>query len=376
MSTFHQLQAAGLRAKAERLIKQWHVQPSYIESACNTTTRDASPLVKYSSPRQDFFGGFLLQDMVPNETSKQPTQKYDTYVAKCVLGDIEYPFLTRFPSSFYVSHVVCLILNIIQTLLIISLNYLAIHAFCKSAQLKRKATLFVVMLLSTNDLAIGIIAEPLFLLLLSREIFATENCLYLLLNVTTLNILLAISMTTFLVLNFEIYLSIIHPIFHQTKISKKRVLYLLLLLWFLIVARTYFVVRHLNQKTSQFIATFLISLAMLAMVYMHTRIFAAIRKRRRFKVGASPSTPKHGKTFLSGVRDAKSCLLVLVSTVCCYLLAAIDNGIGTRSTHMGIVLSRWSTTFVLSASVLNSLVFYWRNNLLRKEAIRILRTFC
>ena len=340
------------------------------------TIRDATSLVNYSSPRPDFFGRFLLQDMVPNDTSKQPTGKYDMYLGKCALGDIEYPFLTRFPSSFYASHVVCLILNIIQTLLIIGLNYLAIHAFCKSAQLKRKATLFIVMLLSTNDLAIGIIAEPLFLLLLSREIFEIENCLNLLLNVTTLNILLAVSMTTFLVLNFEIYLSIIHPIFHKTKISNKRVLYLLLLLWFLQVARTYFVARHLDQETSQFITTSLISLTMLAMVYMHTRIFLAVHKRRTTKVGASPSTRKHRKTFLSGVRGAKSCLLILICTVCCYLIAAIENGIGTQNAPMGIVLSRWSTTFVLSASVLNSLVFYWRNSLLRKEAINILRTFC
>ena len=287
--------------------------------------------------------------MVPNETSKQPTEKYDTYVAKCVLGGIEYPFLTRFPSSLYVSHVVCLILNITQMLLTISLNYLAVNAFCKSAQLKWKSMLFIVMLLSTNDLAIGIIAELQFLLLLSREILETENCLNLSLNVTTLNILLAVSMTSFLVLNFEIYLSIIHPIFHKTKISKKRVLYLLLLLWFLLVARTYFVARHLDQKTSQFTTAWLISLTMLAMVYMHTRIFVAIHKRRRIKAGASPSIRKHAKTFLSGVREAKSCLLILICTVCCYLLAAIENGIGTRTTAMGIVLSRWSTTFVLSA---------------------------
>ena len=314
--------------------------------------------------------------MASNVTLKQPTGRYDMYIEKCVLGHLEYSFFTRIPNEHYASHIVCLILNTIQTLSTVVLNYLAIHAFYKCSHLRRKTTLFLVMLLSTNDMAIGLTAEPLFLSHLCREIVGNETCLNLMLNVVTLGVLLAISMVTFLVLNFEIYLSIIHPIFHKTKVTNKRVLYVLFLLWFLQVARAYFFARHLDKNTEQIIVTLMISSSMLAMVYMHGRIFAAVYKRRRIEVTASPSSRKQGKAFLNGVRDAKSCLLVLICTVCCYLPATIDNGIRGQTTPMGIVFNRWSTTFILSASVLNSLVFYWRNNLLRKEAIRILRTFC
>ncbi len=299
------------------------------------------------------------------------------HLENCVWRNLEYPFVTRFRSwPYYASHVVCLIYNVIQTLLIIFLNYLAIHAFCKSSQLRRKTTLFIVMVLSANDLAIGLVAEPLVLLQLSREILGNENCLNLWLNVFTLSILLPTSMTSFLVLNFEIYLSIIHPIFHKTKITNKRVLYLLLFLWFVQMVRAYLFAFHLTKNTVQIIATLSIALGMLAMVYMHSRIFLTVCKRRKIVAGAS-SNFRRGKAFLSGVRDAKSCLLVLICTVCCYLPATIENAsIGARKTSKGIVFTRWSLTFLLSASVLNSIVFYWRNKILRTEAKNVFRTFC
>ena len=299
------------------------------------------------------------------------------YVDNCVWRNLEYPFVTRFPSwSYYASHVVCLIYNVIQTLLTIFFNYLAIHAFYKSSQLRRKTTLFIVMVLSANDLAIGLIAEPLVLLQLSTEILGNENCLNLWFNVLTLNLLLSISITTFLVLNFEIYLSIIHPIYHKTKITNRRVLYLLLFLWLVQMVRGYLFAFHLTKNTGQIIATLLISSEMLAIVYMHSRIFVTVYKRRKIVPGAS-SNFRRGKAFLSGVRDAKSCLLVLICTVCCYLPAVIENAsIGAGKTSKGIVLTRWSATFLLSASVLNSIVFYWRNKILKKEAMNVLRTFC
>ncbi len=310
--------------------------------------------------------------MDQNVTSIKPTAEYDMYLENCVWNNLELPFVISFPSfPYYASHVVCLIYNVIQTLLTIVLNYLAVYAFWKSSQLRRKTTLFIVMVLSANDLAIGLVAEPLFLLHLSREIFGNENCFTVVLNVISLDMLMPISMMTFLVLNFEIYLSVIHPIFHKTKITNRRVLNLLLILWFVLIVRGYLFVFHLDRNAAAVVVTLLMSSTMSALVFMHSRIFISVYKIRR-RIEPS-SRIRGGKEFLRGVRDAKSCLLVLFGTICCYLPAAIENGIKTQSTFNEIVLNPWGTTFVLSASVLNSIVFYWRNKILRKEAISLLK---
>ena len=314
--------------------------------------------------------------MAGNETTIRPTAEYDMYLENCVWETLEFPVVVRFPSRlFYASHVVCLIYNIIQTFLIITLNYLAMHAFYKSSQLRRKTTLFLVMVLSANDFLVGLIGEPVFLLCLSREIFGNKNCLSEMLSFVILDILLGISIITFLVLNFEIYLSIIHPIFHKTKITNRRVLYLLLSLWFAAMTRSYLFGFYLNRNTVEVIITLLISSALLAMVFMHSRIFITVYKRRRIEPAVS-SNIQRGKAFLRGVRDAKSCLMVLCCTVCCYLPASIESGMRTKIMFKEIVLDPWGATFILSASVLNSVVFYWRNKILRKEAMRILRKLC
>jgi hypothetical protein len=312
--------------------------------------------------------------MAGNETTIKPTAEYEMYLENCVWKKIEFPVVIRFPSRlFYASHFVCLIYNIIQTFLIITLNYLAIHAFYKSSQLRRKTTLFLVMILSANDFLVGLISEPMFLLCLSREMFGNKNCLIEMLNFVTSDTLLGISAMTFLVLNFEIYLSIIYPIFHKTKITNRRVLYLLLCLWFAAMTRSYLFGFYLDRNTVEVIITLLISSALLAMVFMHSRIFITVYKRRRIEPAAS-SNIQRGKAFLRGVRDAKSCLLVLCCTVCCFLPSSIENGMRTKTMFKEIVLDPWAATFILSASVLNSVVFYWRNKILRKEAMRILRT--
>ena len=313
--------------------------------------------------------------MAGYESSPKPSTKYDGYLKICVWNNVELPVITDFPSSsYYASHVACLVYNIIQTLLNIVLNFLAIYAFWKSSQLRRKSTLFVVMVLSANDLAIGLIVEPQFLLNYSREILGNQNCLDAVLNVLTFDVLVSISMMTFLMLNIEIYLAIIHPIFHKTKITNRRVFNLLLILWCAHIVRAYFFAFHFDGNTTALIATLLITLMILAMVFMHSRIFIIIYKRRKIRGMTSSS---RGRAFLRGIRDAKSCLFILLFTLFCYLPSAIEHApiLTQTNTFDGVIVRRWSGTFILSGSVLNSIVFFWRNKVLRKEAVGAVKRF-
>ena len=314
-----------------------------------------------------------LKEMSNRNLTESSGAEYDTCVEICVLKNFEYSFVSHFPTGFYrASHVVCLTYNIIQTVLIIVLNYLAIHAFYKSSQLRRKTTLFLVMILSANDLIIGLVVEPLFLVHLGRAIFGKEDCFVFMLNVVTQTVILPFSMITFLVLNFEIYLSVIHPIFYKTKVTNTRIFYLLLILWSTFIIREYLFLFVLKKNTVAFILTLTIALAMIALVYMHGRIFLTVYQRRRIEASVHHHH-HHGKAIARVVRDARSCIMVLLCTVCCYLPVSVEIGPRERTLITSIVLNPWSTTLLFSASILNSVIFYWQNKILRNQAKAILR---
>ncbi len=307
----------------------------------------------------------------------KPAAHY-SYTENCVWQNVESVFVAGFPSwTYYVSHLLCFIFNIIQTLLIIFLNYLAVHALCKSSQLRRKTTLFLVMVLSANDLSVGIIVEPLFLFHLGREIYGMEDCFGSTLKKIILEFFIATSFTTFVVLNVEIYLSIMYPIFHKTKVTNRRVLTILCIIGIVTIVRTYLFAFHISKRASKLFFSSFILITLVALTYIHIKIFVVVYKRRRIGfVSGDRSSNVHGrKSFLQGVREAKSCLLVLLCTVLCFMPSAIEDGMTETSTDMIILFNPWRSTFALTASFLNCIVFFWRNGILRKEAKSIINSF-
>ena len=97
----------------------------------------------------------------------------------------------------------------------------------------------------------------------------------------------------------------------------------------------------------------------------------AVYKRQRIgfagTAGGEPSlSALQRKSFLRGVREAKSCLLVLFRTVLCYLSSAIEDGMLETNTFTVILFNPWRCSSALAASLLNCVVFFWRNEILRK----------
>ena len=307
------------------------------------------------------------------ETSSTKPAADDSYIQNCVWQNVESVFVTEFPSlTYYSSHLLCFSFNVIQMLLTIFLNYLAVHALWKSSQLRRKTTLFLVMVLSANDLAIGIIVEPVFLFHLNREIHGTEDCFGSTLKKVILEFFVAMSFTTFLVLNVEVYLSIMYPIFHKIKITNGRVFAVLCVITVGTFVRTYLFIFHIDKRISKLFFSAFILISLIGLTYIHIKISVSVYKRRRigFVRGVRES-----KSFLHGVREAKSCLLILLCTVLCFLPSAIEDGMTNRSKFMVIMFNPWRSTFALAASCLNCIVFFWRNGILRKEARNIIN-FC
>ena len=155
--------------------------------------------------------------------------------------------------------------------------------------------------------------------------------------------------------------------------TNTRIFYLLLILWSTFIIREYLFLFVLKKNTVAFILTLTIALAMIALVYMHGRIFLTVYQRRRIEASVHHH---HGRAIARGVRDARSCIIVLFCTVCCYLPVSVEIGLRERTLVTSIVLNPWSSTLLFSASILNSIIFYWQNKILRNQSKAILRAFC
>lgn len=275
-----------------------------------------------------------------------------------------------------VNNTICCSITVLVTILTISLNSVTVLAYWKSTQLRRNMTNFLILILSLNDLAVGLFVGPLYVLLLAREITlnrATDVINYL--NLGSLLLFTGISFETMIVMNCERYLGIVHPILHKTKVTKERLLQCLLAVWFVGGAQAlllfYYTDSFVKLKTVEVI------FYMILLVYMYVKIYLTAKQSRNIGRSRSKNCRVHNeeapyfkhKSLLQNLKLAKSCFLVVISSYVCFLPACIIAGVIDSRNEVVYMVQMWSETLLLLNSSLNSVLFFWRNNCLRKEAL-------
>ena len=279
--------------------------------------------------------------------------------------------ITTFPTKeFLMNYVACFAVNIIVTLSTISLNLLTVLAYWKSSQLNKKISYFLIMIISLSDFAVGICSTS-FLVVLTRNITYKPSCLASASVRVILDIICGLSLEVLFILNLERYLSIVHPFFHRKHVTKRRLLVLIVVLFVIITTK-------LTIPTFVFAASSVTSIltgidvafVLFILVYLNSMIFFRSRKRVISNI-SNTSERKQEKEFLRKLRLAKLCVIVVGGTILCYLPLAVcrlvDQGVYEKS-----MFGTWGVTFVLASSSLNSVIFFWRNPILRKEAKRTL----
>ena len=269
-----------------------------------------------------------------------------------------------------VNHVMGCTFTVVVTILIICLNSVTILAYWKSSQLRKKTTNFLIFILSINDLAVGIIVGPLFITLFIREIAlkrATDIINYL--NLCSIVFLSTISFQTMIIMNCERYLGIVHPIFHRMKVTKKRLLRCLIFIWIFGAAQNVLLFHY--EAVIIKLITIEVILLLVLLLYMYVKIYLSAPKSRN-KVHQDEMQRFKEKTFMKNAKLAKSCFLVIISSYICFIPASIVNGM-TRNRSEGVYLMQiWCEVLLLLNSCLNSVLFFWSNNCLRKEAFILL----
>ena len=275
---------------------------------------------------------------------------------------------------------ICCTFTAVVTVLIISLNSVSILAYWKSTHLCKKMTNFLILILSVNDLAVGLIVGPLYILFLIQEtgLNGATNV------IASLNLGLSLlfsgmSFETMIVMNCERYLGIVHPMFHLAKVTKERLLKWLLALW--AVGGTQIILLFSYGDLFVKLKTAEVIFCMILLLYMYVKIYFTVQESRNGTLCGSKkrvhqqkeSSHFKVKSFIRDVKFAKSCFLVIVCAFVCFIPASVTAGAIHSTNEVAYMVQIWSETFILLNSSLNSILFFWRNNCLRKEALIIIR---
>ena len=271
-----------------------------------------------------------------------------------------------------VNHVILCVLNVFLSFSTTFLNAMTMFSYWRSSQLQKKTSYFLIMLLSLSDFVVGAVCNPVYAVLLIKDVRQDPDCLLAAVFPIISFALFGISFTVLFLLNVERYLGVIHPIFHRHKVTKFRLLIASFVIWCAFAVNAYILI--VDEKLGTIIWSIMICIFLIILIFIYAKIFRAGRETARNRISDDGTVSK--KAFLRNIKLAKSCLIVLCCTFFCFLPMAITSSMTNSFSKLdlvGRIMWSWSITLIFSSSTLNSVIFFWRNEILRNVAKTILR---
>ena len=271
----------------------------------------------------------------------------------------------------YIYLIFLCVVNIIFTFSGIVSTTLVIVSYWKSSQLRKKLCHFMIMVLSCFDLVAIVTNHPATLLYL---MFWLKEEYELLLNWTVylnfVTLFYGFSFFVLLVMSIERCLGAYCPIFHCTTVTKRRLLTLLAIL--LIFNTTLYVISTNDMIISRTLAIILFIVASFPpLLYLNFKLFKISREVRQRKASSPEKRTTINLKSISTCLLAVTCIVVLSSSVSVYVVFDIISG-NKRSINVRLSYV-WATTIWNTNSTFNSLIFFWKNKVLRAEGIKILK---
>ena len=150
------------------------------------------------------------------------------YFTRC-LGT--YYLLARPTGSTFSTYIsVMVVLSIFSVLSTLG-NGLVVYVYVKQKALQRANTLLLICL-AFLDFVTAVVLEPLYVVRLLSEIFGFTSCVYILIVRRLLEYLRPVSFMTLALITIERYLALFKPITHRKMVTKRRLLHVVLLIWF------------------------------------------------------------------------------------------------------------------------------------------------
>ena len=181
-------------------------------------------------------------------------------------------------------------------------------------------------------------------------------------------VFLVLSLLALLVMNVERYLGAYYPIFHHTSVTKRKLITLLTILS-MPFAVMYIISRYVFVNYQVYFMIFMV-LFVPPFVFVNFKLFAIARKLHR------GDTVSPGKRTTVNLKNISAPLWA----VACLMLFSIPHSLNTafslaeKFTNTIGLSYIWTFTCITMNCTFNSLIFFWKNKVLRTEGIKILRT--
>ena len=281
----------------------------------------------------------------------------------------EFGFHFKMHLNNYIQLIFLCVVNIIFTFSGIVLNTLAIVSIWKSSQLRKKLCHFMIMVLSCFDLVTIVTNYPGILVHLISWFREDHN-----LSAKTrkylhvASIFLTYSALALLVMSIERYLGAYYPIFHRTSVTRRRLLTFLPIL--LAPTTVMYLISGNDIKIRPTVMlTIVLAIYFPPFLFFNLKLFTIVRKIRRER------TVSPGKRTTMNLKNISTALWVVACLGSLYIPNSfyIAFDLAEKSTDTVRLSFIWTFTCVTMNCTLNSLIFFWKNKVLRTEGKKTLK---
>ena len=306
------------------------------------------------------------------------------FIEACHIIEIKIYEVVEIPDKrSIILYVFALFTNVCLIFTTLFFNGVTIATIWKSRKLREIKSNFLIIIQSMVDLANGIFFMTLSAVIFVFNLSGMKSCVILFLTRNIGTLLFTYSMVAMSMMNFERYFGVLYPFIHRAKVTKERLLKYFISVssfeTFLNLGGTFYIGEKMNKiiYTVNFLSFFVLT------AFVHLRIFLVVIKKIRLP-GPSCESDNTSKTknmekktrFMKQIKVAKSCFLVVfTSYVCCLpgiiMFGCIDN---SGIIFLIVTLRKFSSLLLMLNSTLNSLIFFWRNKVLRKEGLKFIRS--
>lgn len=249
------------------------------------------------------------------------------------------------------------------------LNALVIVVFWQTTSLRKKHCYFMIMVLSCCDFLTVLVNHPVVviitMLFFSKKFKIASRYVNIMTASTT--IFQGASLLAVLVMNVDRYLSIFHPLYHKTNITKRRLFWLFAVAQFIYTTSNIFYTDELVYSLEVHSIIFMV-LYTPPMLYTNYKLIRVSRKYRR------SNAVKRGERRAFSLKQVSICLMAfacqLFFSIPLFIFIVCKIFVPETNT---LYIRLWLKTIVTMNSTFNCLIFFWKNSILRTEAIKIIK---
>ena len=229
----------------------------------------------------------------------------------------------------------------------------------------------MIMVLSCFDLLVVITNHPLLILGLMLWLKQKNDLLAMVETYEHFtDLFIGFSLIALLVMSIERYLGAYYPLFHRTSLTRRKLLILLAVLSLVPVLLVIISANHLVISFATGLLVFVV-IIFPPFVFFNYKLFMISRKvRRDIARGSENSTSPEVNALHVSLKNISTCLFAVGFLLLMYIPAFsfIAFNFAEKSTSDSTKMANiWTSTIANANSTLNCLIFFWKNDVLRKE---------